>query len=69
MSNAKISEKGRAFLNRRFSSLSVSKAIANDRGDRLYSKEGLSVQIDGRKIVIRGVSSFSSKEITPTVLK
>ena len=54
MSKVRISEKGKALLKNKYLSSIVSKAIANDKG-KLYTKEGLSIEVDGKTIVLRGV--------------
>jgi hypothetical protein len=62
MSNVKISEKGKALLKNRILSGKVVVAIRGDNEGKLYSKEGLVVWHNGKKITIRDASSKYSKQ-------
>ncbi|HLL43334.1 MAG TPA: hypothetical protein VK369_09360 [Segetibacter sp.] len=55
MANVKISSKGRALLRKGYSSASVVSAIVKD-GAKLTSKEGLVVNVDGKKLTVKTAS-------------
>lgn len=58
MANVKISSKGKALLSKGYSSAKVLSAIVKG-GERLYSKEGLEVTVDGKQIRVKAASSIS----------
>jgi hypothetical protein len=58
MTNVKISKKGKALLKNRALSAVVAKAII-EQGEKLYSKEGIVISINGRKLTVKGAGSGS----------
>lgn len=53
MTNVKISKKGRTLLKNRALSDLVAKAIVKG-GNKLYSNEGIVVNINGKKLTLKG---------------
>lgn len=61
MANIKISSKGKALLSRGYSSARVLSAIVKG-GEKLYSKEGLEVMVDGKQVRVKAASPISNCE-------
>ena len=55
MANIKISPKGKALLSQGYSSARVVDAIVKE-GDKLYTKEGIVVMIDGKQVKVTSAS-------------
>jgi hypothetical protein len=59
MSNVKISPKGKALLQRGYSSAKIANAIVKE-GNSVSNKEGITVKFDNHSVVIRSASSSSA---------
>jgi len=60
MTNVKISKKGKALLKNRALSAAVVKAIVAG-GNKLYSEEGIVVELHGKKLTVKGSGAATSK--------
>ena len=55
MSNVKISSKGKALLQRRYSAAKIANAIV-ESGNSVSGKEGITVKVDNHSVVVRSAS-------------
>jgi len=58
MANIKISSKGKALLSNRSSSAKVVDAVAKG-GEKLYTKEGIVIMVDGKQVRVKAASPVS----------
>lgn len=64
MANIKISPKGKALLSKGYSSGRVLNAIVAG-GEKLYTKEGLEVMVDGMQVKVKSASSdYNGKQLS-----
>lgn len=61
MSNIKISSKGKALLSKGYSSSKVLNAIVKG-GEKLYTKDGLEVMVDGKQVRVKAASPVSNSK-------
>ncbi len=61
MANVKISSKGKALLCKRYSSSQIVNAIVKG-GEKLYTKEGLKITVDGKQVRVKAASPISHSQ-------